>query len=201
MFWKKNDSNIKDLENRLMDSEAELSFIHSQLDPVLANAVYQQSDINLDDKKCFNTYQATLLKIEFGSLWPIQQEIDCLGRYLQLYKKFVNSEIVYKSDFNISDIDLNIPSLLLFPIVRNALQNGYHSKENYPVNIKLKIGGNNLHFEVSNRVNHYLGNQGENKIIQRLESRLNQLYVSDYNLFINSNSNLFKISLILHLKK
>ncbi len=201
MFWKNNSKNIKELEYKLLNSDAELSFLNAQTERELSKLYYNQSSDDGILKSKYREYQQEVLAISKSSVHSVDEECKLLSKFIDLYAVLSGSEHYLKVDLTIEDADGKIPALLLFPIVQNAMVNGYNSMSSFPLKIKLKVKGQQLSLEVSNRVNHYLSDQADDPRIKQLESRLFLEYAEDYNLFINSNSNLFKITLLIKLKR
>ncbi|GEM68392.1 hypothetical protein SMI01S_19980 [Sphingobacterium mizutaii NBRC 14946 = DSM 11724] len=201
MFWKNNSKNIKELEYKLLNSDAELSFLNAQTERELSKLYYNQSSDDGILKSKYQEYQQEVLAISKSSVHSVDEECKLLSKFIDLYAGLSGSEHYHMVDLAIEDADGKIPALLLFPIVQNAMVNGYNSMSSFPLKIKLKVKGQQLSLEVSNRVNHYLSNQADDPRIKQLESRLFLEYAEDYNLFINSNSNLFKITLLIKLKR
>lgn len=201
MFWKNNSKNIKELEYKLLHSDAELSFLNAQTERELSKLYYNQSTEDGILKSRYQEYQQEVLAISKNIKHSVEEEIKLLSKFIDLYAGLSGSEHYHKVDIDIEDVEAKIPALLLFPIVQNAMVNGYNSMQNFPMKLKLKVKAQQLSLEVSNRVNHYLSNQADDPRIKQLESRLFLEYADDYNLFINSNSNLFKITLLIKLHK
>lgn len=201
MFWKNNSKNIKELEYKLLNSDAELSFLNAQTERELSKLYYNQSSDDGILKSKYREYQQEVLAISKSRVHSVDEECKLLSKFIDLFAVLSGSEHYHKVDLAIEDADGKIPALLLFPIVQNAMINGYNSMSSFPLKIKLKVKGQQLSLEVSNRVNHYLSNQADDPRIKQLESRLFLEYAEDYNLFINSNSNLFKITLLIKLKR
>lgn len=200
MFWKNNSKNIKELESKLLNAEAELSFLNAQTERELSKLYYNRSNVDGLTKTKFQDYQQEIFSIAKSDSCSLEQESQRLLKFIELFTDLSDSEIYHKLDVDIQDSKGHIPALLLFPIVQNALINGYNSMPNFPMKLKLKARSNQLSLEVSNHVNHYLRNQADDPRIKQLESRLFMEYGLDYSLFINSNSNLFKITLLIKLQ-
>ncbi|MGB7526376.1 sensor histidine kinase [Sphingobacterium cellulitidis] len=199
MFWKKNSKNLAELEDKLLTAETELSFLKAQTEKQLSQLFYKHSEIQDSLSVKFRAYQADILALNSESVWPISAEVKLIQDFIELYSSLSESEIHYKVDFDIEDPEEKIPALILLPIIQNCVISGYNSMENFPLKLRLKVKAQHLSLEISNRVNHYLVNQADDTRIKSLESRLFKEFGKEYSLFINSNSNLFKITLLLNL--
>ena len=190
-FFKKEE--IVDVEK--LSLAAQLSFLSIQKDThllayeLLEKLAYEDSFIQ------------KALRIEQQEQLPIREELDLLALYISVYQKQKGDGFFIKADTKLDPaLELRIYPFVLFPLIQNAIVHGYNSMEKFPIRIRIKQLDNTLKLEVSNRVNHYLENQEENEIIKYFKSRLQLLYPEKHSLVINSNSNVFKSTLILNLK-
>lgn len=196
-FFDKILSSKPKVNTALLESQALLSFESSQLDKVLLKELLISKDISEDSSRLF--LEEGLSILPHASL-SLEEELHRMEQYLSLYKKIRKEGFflqVRKGEMQIKD--LQIKPFILFPLIQNAIHNGYTAMEKFPIRIKINVIASNLKLEVSNRVNHYLEAQGETDIISFYKSRLLIEYPDKHNLFINSNSNLFKATLLLDL--
>lgn len=128
----------------------------------------------------------------------ICDEINLLERYIESYKYLCGSDLfVTFSAKTLAESEFYVYPFILMPLIQNAIHFGYNTMEKYPIRIKINAIGDKVKMEVSNRTNHYLENQGSTQLIEYLVARLNITYPSSHELIINSNSNIFKATLIL----
>lgn len=200
MIWKRNSKTIEDLEQKLNSSESKLSFLNSKFDADLIGDVFQNEGLSNENRKAFNDFLKQISSIKEDQVWDINSEIKILKQYIELYQSLKKEGLNVKVDFEISNSSLKLPCLILFPMVENAIKNGYNSMENYPLKIKLKTTEHILTFEVSNRVNHYLLNQASELGLNQFQSRLIKEFSGKYEFLVNSNSNLFKMTLLLKIQ-
>lgn len=164
-----------------------------------ANSSFEKSQqlIPLVARDVLNLEQLDrLASLNLSQEWSIAEEIDILRIYLEGYKSsFGNMTYTFVADDNADPGP--IKALVLLPIVQNACINGYNGMENYPVKVKVKVLGRTISLEVSNRVNHHLADQSDTDLMDQARARLDFSYFGRYNLFLNSNSNLFKATLLL----
>jgi len=127
----------------------------------------------------------------------LSKEIKNLESYISAYQSILGTNFHLKFQNNI-DINstIQIYPFILFPLVQNAIQFGYNSIVKYPIRIKLSIVGNKIKLEVSNRVNHHIHSQELTTLISNFKSRLLLLYPDSHELLINSNTMLFKATLL-----
>lgn len=128
----------------------------------------------------------------------VEKELKLLDAYLGLCKLSYGEDFFLQYNVKWSEVaDREIYPLIVFPLIVNAINNGYNVMEKYPVKIRLSVSDGGLILEVSNRVNHYLQNQGDTDVLQWYKSRLRQLYPGKHDVFTNSNSQTFKATLYL----
>lgn len=200
MIWKRNSKTIEDLEQKLKSSESKLSFLSSKFDAELIGEVFQNEDLSNENRHDFNDFLKQISFLKEDQVWDINSEIELLKQYIELYQSLKKEGLNVKLDYDISDSSLKLPCLILFPMVENAIKNGYNSMENHPLKIKLKTTEHILTFEVSNRVNHYLLNQASDLGLTQFENRLIKEFSGKYEFLVNSNSNLFKMTLLLKIQ-
>ena len=172
--------------------EAKLSFLAMRWDNNLAQQFFAQVNTTAVNDS-FMAFLAQMSSLASDDLVSLTAEVKLLRHYLELYTAVQESEFHYKLEEKIED-DVMIPALLLFPLVKNAVQYGYTSMHERPLRIKISCIGNRLSLEVSNRVNHHLVSQADTELIAQFKKRLQYGYADQYNLFSNSNSATFKVN-------
>ena len=201
MFWNKSSKAIEVLEHKLLIAEAELSFLNAKNDVSLGELFILPSDTNIDAFQRHSKFLQRLSNLAFPTDWTLEQELTNLKQYIELYAAVSPKDLHYKINLSIDNAKIKIPALILFPLVQNAVVNGYNTMDKFPMRVKLKINRMQIYFEVSNRVNHRLINQADSKLIREFEKRLKFHFAERFNLIVNSNSNLFKVTLIVRLNE
>jgi LytS/YehU family sensor histidine kinase len=172
---------------------AELSVCSSVVDKQLLAAACDSTQLG-----SIQEYLSQVTTVDTSTFLKISHEIQNLESYINATKVIQNS--LFQVNF-LNNIDANfnfeIAPFLLFPLVQNAIHLGYNSMEKYPMRVKLNNVGSKIKLEVSNRVNHHIQDQESSAIITNLKSRLSLLYPDRHELLINSNSMLFKATLII----
>jgi len=116
--------------------QLELKSIYAQLNPhFVFNALSSiQGLINKQDIKGANDYLSDFSKLMRESLQnsnkeevPLQQEMKTLGVYLKLEQLRFGFQFFIKASDNINVYETSIPSLLLQPIIENAVKHGVSS--------------------------------------------------------------------------
>lgn len=186
-----------DLEK--ISDQAKFSFEGCRLDKQLLTLAMGRGLVDDD----YQAYLKAVLPLSATEAIAVNTEVTHLLEFVKQYKSLLGDSFFYKIDVDVRSLEegkgMGIYPFVLFPLVRNALYLGYNTVEKYPVRIRVKLIGEKLKLEVSNRVNHHLENQESNADLRWFKSRLEVYYADKYTLLFNSNSNLFKATLLLDL--
>lgn len=185
-----------DLE-KLAD-QAQLSFEKCRLDADLYLSMLNADKDNFED---YQQYLRNTLALHSYEETDLNDEIRNLISYVDFYKSSTKELIYCKVEDKTTFEKAIIYPFILFPLIMNALRQGYNTMEKYPIRIRLRTVGSTLRLEVSNRVNHHLANQELSDEIRFFKSRLEVFYPERFDLLFNSNSNLFKATLLLKLDR
>lgn len=185
----KNDSSQ---DNELLSLQAALGVEQITQDRVLILASIENQALAK-----IESYLAKSLTVDHSKEYDLREEIMLFQLYMDTYKSVLEESVNITSTIHIENADITVFPFILFPLIQNALTHGYNSMKKYPIRVKLQVLGNKIRLEVSNRVNHYISSQEDTSIINLFKARLNLLYPDTHTLIINSNSNIFKSTLIL----
>lgn len=172
--------------------QADLSYQSSLYDQqLIALALKENRFMDLED--FFKATQPLNPNVKI----KLSDEIELLKQYVSLYQSLhkENFFLSFQADCS-EDPGLGIYPLTLFPLVKNAIEKGYSSMQKHPIRIKVKVLGEKVRLEVSNRVNHHIQDQNDTDVMENFKAKLELLYSDNYQLIINSNSNIFKATLI-----
>ncbi|KGE13235.1 hypothetical protein [Sphingobacterium deserti] len=172
--------------------EAKLCFHESRLDSRLANAISLRQDALLQQDFAHYLQRVSLVKED--CYWLASQEIALLQEYISFYERILGDQLFFKFDVK-AEADKDIPAFLLFPLVANALQEGYNAMEKFPLKIKIRVFDAALQLDVINHVNHHIVSQEHTSLIDLFKSRLLVSYADAPTLIFNSNSHTFKANL------
>lgn len=197
MFWSRVNKTTLEAESARSELASALSFKQCQLDSKLAKLYFEHKRNDQVATESFLNWQERAFQYAIADTIQIADEQENVLSYLNLWSILSPEKVHVKIDFQITHSDIEINPFILLPLIQNALHNGYNSMSEHPVKIKLSGSVGSIKLEVSNRVNHYLSNQAENDYIQHFQERLKRQYPS-HNLFLNSNSNLFKAVLLIN---
>ncbi|MEI5985155.1 MULTISPECIES: hypothetical protein [Sphingobacterium] len=196
MLWSKKKTTISELQDQILSLKAEVSFIKARELTDLRKLIKANEQKEPLIKALFEL-QIGAYSISENIKWSVEKEVRFVEGILSLWNQANAESQEIKKQFLIHDPQLQIYPLITVPPIINALVNGYNSMKEHPVKIKFQCSSQHLQVEVSNRVNHYLEDQANNLEMMAFKDRLLIRYAENQQLFINSNSNLFKTTLIL----
>lgn len=188
---------------------AELSFLKTQLNPhFLFNTL--NSIYSLANKKSDDTTEAiiTLSELMRYMIYETNKEFVALQNEIDYIKNFIALQNLRLKDssgvrFNVrGKLDYNIEPLLLISFIENAFKYGtdYTGKTN--ITIEIKVEDDILSLKVSNYISlKEKSNLSSGVGIENIKSRLNILYPNSHTLNIEESDKLFKVELLLKLKK
>lgn len=205
--WRKNEKMKSLIKTQKIN--AELSFLKTQLNPhFLFNTL--NSIYSLANKKSDDTTEAiiTLSELMRYMIYETNKEFVALQNEIDYIKNFIALQNLRLKDssgvrFNVrGKLDYNIEPLLLISFIENAFKYGtdYTGKTN--ITIEIKVEDDVLSLKVSN----YISLKEKNNLssgvgIENIKSRLNILYPNSHTLNIEESDKLFKVELLLKLKK
>ena len=138
-------------------AEAQLSTLQQQLHPhFLFNTLHaisalMHSDVNAADRMLMRL--SDLLRITLDNLGQsevsLKAELDFLGKYLQIEQTRFADRLTVRFDVDPETLDARVPSLLLQPLVENAIKHGVAKKAGPGhIDISAKRDGDKLLLEV-----------------------------------------------------
>ncbi|MBX0335343.1 sensor histidine kinase [Pontibacter sp. HSC-14F20] len=212
-FYKSNqDAARKNLYLQKVNSELELNFLRSQINPhfffntlnslyslVFDNERAAKIVLDLSDIMRFSLYEAK------GERIPIEREIKFLSDYIGLEAMRHDSRVLIEYDFDLNGHErLELPPLLLVNFIENAFKHGIHNTiEKAWVEISLQCQDGVLFFKVSNsRPTHGRAREkGDSGIgLQNVKRRLNILYPERHELMIREEVSTFHVVLQIQMK-
>jgi two-component system LytT family sensor kinase len=138
-------------------AEAQLTTLQQQLQPhFLFNTLHAISalmhrDVEAADRML--TRLSDLLRITLENLGqsevPLKTELDFLGKYLQIEQTRFADRLIVRFDVQPEALDTRVPSLLLQPLVENAIKHGVARKAGPGhIDISARRDGDKLRLEV-----------------------------------------------------
>ena len=137
--------NIK-LKNEKMKIETHLKLLQAQIEPhFLFNtltSIFSLTDTDLQKAKImhnnFKQYLKTTLNKTRSNITTIGQEVELIKAYLEIFKVRMGKRLNYSVEADNEINDFPFPSMLIQPIVENAIKHG----------LEPKIDGGEIHIRV-----------------------------------------------------
>jgi sensor histidine kinase YesM len=212
--YKKDTEEITTLKRELVQSNAGIDFLRSQINPhFLFNALNTLYGTALEEKaertgegiQKLGDMMRFMLQENMQEKIGLTREVEYMNNYINLQKLRTDASpgISIKADIADDVEGLQIAPMLLIPFVENAFKHGISFREPSFITISLKRIANTLHFEVRNSTHAKMQNDpekyntgiGMNNVQQRLEL----LYPGKHQLQVNNAGNEFVVSLTIQL--
>lgn len=189
-------------ENR----NTEVKFLKAQLNPHfmfntlnnIYSLVYFQSEKalpaieKLSGIMRFTTYESQKEKIS------LEAEISYFQSYIELEQLRQQGGSFVQVELDIEDLQVQIPPLLLSPLVENALKHGCVTRKEAPVEIHLEQRANRLRFRVFNLI----GNKKKDNLggigLENLKKRLVIYFPGEHDLRLKQENGTFIAELEIH---
>jgi len=143
----------------------------------------------------------------------LSEELSYVDAYLLIIKQRFGSRLQVKQEIDHSLMNLEVPRLIIQPIIENAVEHGMDKRNQGVVELKVYRVSNKLHIEVINngvmtdedreKIAYLLGdNVDEDREksvslgIRNVNRRIKIIYGNDYGLSIYSNEDGFTVSSI-----
>ncbi|HVV03886.1 MAG TPA: histidine kinase [Puia sp.] len=211
--WRKDSIlRFRGLEIALDQSEADLQFLRSQINPhflfnslnTLYGTALQENAFRaaegiqkLGDMMRFMLHENHQEKI------PMYKEIEYLKNYIDLQKLRTQSspDITITADIESGSCDHMIAPMLLIPFIENAFKHGISLKDKSWVDIRLSCDKKGILFEVKNSVHIRQDNDPEKDRsgvgMKNVVNRLRLIYPGKHEFFVNGNDREFFIQLLI----
>ena len=192
--------------------EAELSFLKSQVQPHFLfntlNNLYaltlQKSDnaptmvLKLSELLDYMIYQSNT------DFLPLQKEIEIIENYIALEKLRYGKRLSIRFQYSKNNNTLNIPPLILLPLVENAFKHGVRKNIQHSwITISLNNTEDRLHFLVENS-NPKKANPKQDRKggigLQNVKKRLDMIYQDKYVLQINNLEDKYCVKLTINIQ-
>ncbi|MBC3540355.1 sensor histidine kinase [Rufibacter sediminis] len=196
--WSVQDTFRKEKENKLLRQEktqAELAFLKSQVNPhflyntlnyiyALAYPVSEplaEAILKLSDMMRYMLHDSPDGKVE------LQKEVEYLHSFIHIFR--LRFEDHFFVDFQVDgNVDgQRVASLVLIPFVENAFKHGVVNDPENPVQIHLQVKGQDLTFEVSNRISRQQKDHSTGIGLVNIKRRLELLYPRQHQLTVQDN--------------
>lgn len=186
-YWKFHERELHaaELETRL--TEARLQALQMQLNPhflfntLNAIAALMHKDVDAADRMIVRLSE--LLRYALDSTdaqeVPLRQELDFLGRYLDIQRARFGSRLSVGQEIAADTLDVRVPNLILQPLVENAIEHGLEPQaRSGEIILRAHLSGDRLVIEVAdNGVGLKNGSVPSDGIgLSNTRARLKQLY-------------------------
>jgi len=182
-----------ELEGRL--AQAELQNLKMQLHPhFLFNTLHTISVLMMRDANLANRMLirlSDLLRITLDStgshMVPLKQELDFLRGYLEIEQTRFQDRLTVNIDVQPAALDVQVPNLILQPLVENAIRHGIASQPgNGTIHLRAAPDGPNLRLQVSDDGPGLDGSFKKGIGLTNTEARLRQLYGASHSFDIRN---------------
>ncbi len=197
----------KILETQLKLKEQELNYLKMQIHPHFLfntlNTMYGFALKKADETpemilKLSNLLDYLLYQVDKPFV-PLITEINHIEDYIELEKMRFNDTLKINFNYNTIPETIKIAPMLLLPFIENSFKHGALKQGVLYINIDLICNHETIHFKIENSYKKPQTNS--NGIgLENIKKRLDLVYKDIYNLTINTNDGIFKVSLNLNNK-
>lgn len=210
----KKDEEIKTLKTELGKSDANLTFLKSQINPhflfnalntLYGTALQENAGRTGEGIQKLGDMMRFMLHENIQDKILLSRDIDYLRNYIILQKLRISStpDITIEAQIEDPEADLMITPMLLIPFVENAFKHGISRLNPSHIKVTLQTSGNTLYFDVHNSIHIKQANdpeKGQSGIgLENVKQRLTLLYPDRHELIIRENAKEFFIHLTLQL--
>lgn len=192
--------------------KTELSFLRSQINPHflfnIFNNMYSLASRNGQDElaKALSGISGLMRYITYESnvpYVPVHKEVQLLQSFIELQRLRIGESEEALINFK-TEGELNhsyIAPVLLLPLVENAFKHGLTPGQPSLIDIHLKVKGNQLTFEVKNRIPSAITKSVGGVGLSNLKKRLHNIYADKHQMEIVEEKDNFKVCLSIHLNQ
>lgn len=186
-------------------AKAELAFLKLQINPhflyntlnYLYSLAYPVSSRLGDAIIKLSGLMRHMITEEADNLVPLQQEIDYLENYIELYR--MRFEEHFFVDFEVKgDLEhAKIASLVLIAFVENAFKHGVTDDASNPIKIRLTVNEAMISFSVTNKINKNYKDEAGGIGLSNVKRRLELIYPTRHELLVQ-NGETYESTLMIH---
>jgi sensor histidine kinase YesM len=211
---RKNQEEIKMLKTELGQSDANLTFLKSQINPhflfnalntLYGTALQEQAGRTGEGIQKLGEMMRFMLEENIKDTITLARDIEYLKNYILLQKlrSATSESISIETDIEEYQGPLNITPMLLIPFVENAFKHGISLQNPSHIEVALQIEGDTLYFDVHNSIHSRQENDPEKERggigLENVKQRLNLLYPNRHELVIRENAREFFVHLTMQL--
>jgi two-component system LytT family sensor kinase len=210
----KKDEEIKTLKAELGKSDANLTFLKSQINPhflfnalntLYGTALQENAGRTGEGIQKLGDMMRFMLHENIQDKILLSRDIEYLKNYIILQKLRIStsSDITIETQIEDPEDELMITPMLLIPFVENAFKHGISRLNPSHIKVTMQTSGNTLYFDVHNSTHIRTANdpeKGQSGIgLENVKQRLTLLYPGRHELIIRENAKEFFIHLTLQL--
>jgi hypothetical protein len=210
----KKDEEIKTLKTELGQSDANLNFLKSQINPhflfnalntLYGTALQENAGRTSEGIQKLGDMMRFMLEENVRDKILLSRDIDYLKNYILLQKLRTSASPSITIETQVEDYQgtLTIAPMLLIPFVENAFKHGISLQNPSHIKVTLQTDGNTLYFDVHNSIHIRHDNdpeKGQSGIgLDNVKQRLTLLYPNRHDLVIRENAKEFFIHLTVQL--
>lgn len=203
---------LRGLQEALGQSEADLEFLRSQINPhflfnvlntLYGTALQEQALRTAGGIQQLGDMMRFMLHENNQDRIPMSKEVEYLKNYIALQRLRTDSSPSIRIETNIDEKlpDGMIAPMLLIPFVENAFKHGISLREPSWINIRLNGEGKRILFEIRNSVHTRQGNDPEKEKsgigLKNVLHRLNLVYPGRHSFFVNQDEREFFVQLMI----
>jgi len=207
---------ITSLKTQLNNSDANLNFLKSQINPhflfnalntLYGTALQENAERTGEGIQKLGDMMRFMLQENMQNKIALSRDIDYLNSYILLQKlrTSVSPDIVIQAEIEAPAPDLLIAPMLLIPFVENAFKHGISLIHPSFIKIKLNINDTKLYFDVYNSIHTNPEQPLETELsgvgLENVKQRLGLLYPEKHELIIRETAKEFIVHLTLELER
>lgn len=202
--------------------DAQIMALQSQINPHFLNNTLEI--INWECRLAGNTKVSSMIEAlsvmlnatmnrKKQNMIPLSEELSYVDAYLLIIQQRFGSRLRIKKNIDHSILWVEVPRLIIQPIIENAVEHGMDAKNQGRITLDIYIVDEKVHIEVTNngvmteadrkKVDYLLGPEYDEKEtkstslgIRNVNRRLKIIYGEDYGLTIGSNAEGYTVSTI-----
>ena len=188
-------------------SEAELSFLRSQINPhFLFNMLnYLHTEAYLKDEQLADSIlqlsellrYSTQKSNSNGAL--LQDELHHLRNYIELYKKRFGEACYVEYAQQGDPTDQRIEPLLFIPFVENAFKHGIYTDPKIPIRISVDVDEKRVRFACQNKISTHQKDKVSGIGLENVRQRLELIYPGRHTCQVASTNDIFTADLSVQL--
>lgn len=188
----------KEIEIKFLKSQLNPHFIFNSLNNIYSLTYFKSEKALPAIEKFSNIMRYTTYESQKEKI-SIKEEIEYIKSMIELEQ--LRHEGEFKVDFEIIEIEYStdIPPLILFPLVENALKHG-HLDKYHPLKIHITCTDENLHFYVGNAISDKKRDNVGGVGHQNLKKRLDIYYPKSHTLVTSRKDEYYTVELKIKLK-